>query len=63
MKRLIGVEITQDMPRLSTGTAIERQADDVRVIWQHWNVGRLVAPSYHGTPNVIDLGDFDAEAQ
>jgi len=50
IKQLTGVEITEDMPRLSIETSIERPGDDVSVTWKHWEVGRLLAPSYCGTP-------------
>jgi hypothetical protein len=36
---LTGVEITEDMPRLSTETAIERIEDNFLVVWRDFDAG------------------------
>jgi hypothetical protein len=63
MRQLLGTEIfTGELPRqiAEPTVAIERPAEGVSITWHFWDIGRITAPSYHGTPNEFDLGDVDA---
>ena len=60
MKRIAGVEFTEDMPRLSNETAIERPSENVRILWRYFDAG--FARSYHssgGTVDLMNLGNID----